>query len=249
MNSDRAKPPPGSAFPGLNPSVALGGGKALQIFADRDLMTHAIWLARHGNREDFVDPTWRERATLADDPPLSTDGVEQARRLGQRLQGEPIGAVYASPFLRAVQTADEVAGALGVRIRIEPGFGEHLNPEWFPGPPELHPISELVERHPRIDPGYRPTALPTYPETRDQAYRRAALVVASLANQSRKPLLFVGHGASVTGAVLVLAREHQETACPLTGVFRLRHTDQAWKVEMRANTSHLDAAVGADRYH
>lgn len=224
-----------------------GSGRPPNI--DRGFMTHVIWLARHGNREDFVDPTWRDRASLPDDPPLSADGVEQARRLAERLRSEPIGLVYASPFLRAVQTADQVARVLGVRIRLEPGFGEHLNPEWFPRPPHLRSISELARQFPRIDPEYRSSFSPTYPETSAAAHRRAALAVESIAHQSLDPLLFVGHGASVTGAVLVLAREDRETPCPLTGLFKLRHTDQTWNVEMRADTCHIDASVGADRYH
>jgi broad specificity phosphatase PhoE len=212
-------------------------------------MTRVIWLARHGNREDFVDPGWRERAPLPDDPPLSADGVEQARRLARRLRGEPVGAIYTSPFLRAVQTADAVAEALGLRIRVEPGFGEHLNPEWFPRHPELHPISELTRRYPRIDPEYRPSVVPTYPETTAEAHRRAAQTVASIAGQSATPVLFVGHGASVSGTAWLLAHEDRETPCPLTGVFKLLGTGKAWKVELRADTSHLVAAQGADRFH
>ena len=48
----------------------------------------AIWIARHGNRADIVDPTWRLRAARPHDPPLSPDDVEQARKLGRRLKGE-----------------------------------------------------------------------------------------------------------------------------------------------------------------
>jgi len=47
-----------------------------------------IFLARHGNRQDFVDPRWLDQAEEPYDPPLSADGVEQARGLGRRLAGE-----------------------------------------------------------------------------------------------------------------------------------------------------------------
>jgi len=46
------------------------------------------------------------RSAETSDPPLSDEGHEQARRAASWLAGERIGAVYASPMLRAVQTAD-----------------------------------------------------------------------------------------------------------------------------------------------
>ncbi len=212
-------------------------------------MASVIWLVRHGNRQDFVDPAWRESARFPDDPPLSADGFEQARRLARRLREERISAIYASPFLRTLQTANEVARELDLSVRVEPGFGEHLNPEWFPRPPELHPMSELAQWVSRLEPGPISTTLPNYPETTEAAHRRAARTVDSLVRRHVDPVLLVGHGASVSGAVLLLAREVRETPCPLTGVFKLVRVGEIWKVELRADTSHLDASAGPLRYH
>src|SRR4051812_31418489 len=88
--------------------------------------TRRIFLARHGNRQDMVDPGWAASAEEPLDPPLAADGVEQARRLGQRLAGEGIVAIVASPYLRAVQTAHHVNETLGVPMGIEPGFAEWI---------------------------------------------------------------------------------------------------------------------------
>ncbi|PSQ85633.1 MAG: histidine phosphatase family protein [Bacteroidetes bacterium QH_2_63_10] len=44
-----------------------------------------IWLARHANRQDFVDPDWAKTADRPHDPALSTDGMGQARKLGRRV--------------------------------------------------------------------------------------------------------------------------------------------------------------------
>ena len=46
----------------------------------------SVWIARHGNRIDFVDKTWRDSAALPDDPHLSPDGAIQARQLARRLK-------------------------------------------------------------------------------------------------------------------------------------------------------------------
>jgi hypothetical protein len=41
-------------------------------------MTQIVWIARHGNRLDFVNPEWFNTAERPYDPPLSEDGIEQA---------------------------------------------------------------------------------------------------------------------------------------------------------------------------
>lgn len=51
-------------------------------------MTQIVWIARHGNRLDFVNPEWFNTAERPYDPPLSEDGIVQAKQLGQRLVGE-----------------------------------------------------------------------------------------------------------------------------------------------------------------
>jgi phosphohistidine phosphatase len=54
--------------------------------------------------------------------PLTPAGVEQAHRLGARLAAEqtPPVVVLTSPLLRARQTAQAVAQALGAELRTEP---------------------------------------------------------------------------------------------------------------------------------
>ncbi|CCQ68032.1 expressed protein [Crocosphaera watsonii WH 0402] len=57
-----------------------------------------VWIARHGNRLDFVKPHWFNTAKRRYDPPLSEDGFVQAKQLGKRLQKENIGHIFASLF-------------------------------------------------------------------------------------------------------------------------------------------------------
>jgi len=58
------------------------------------------------------------------DPPLSTEGVRQAARLAAWLASERVDAVYASPLRRARETAEPLAAAHGLPVRIEPGVVE-----------------------------------------------------------------------------------------------------------------------------
>jgi len=61
--------------------------------------------------------------TLAD-PSLSEEGRRQAQQLAAWLAREPIEAVYASPLRRARETAERLAGALALEVRLEPALVE-----------------------------------------------------------------------------------------------------------------------------
>jgi probable phosphoglycerate mutase len=58
------------------------------------------------------------------DPPLSETGREQAARLARWLEGERIDALFASPMRRARETAQPLASARGLEIRLDPGLVE-----------------------------------------------------------------------------------------------------------------------------
>jgi len=58
------------------------------------------------------------------DEPLDEVGRAQARELADRLAGEPIGVVYASPLSRALDTARPFAARVGAEIRVRPGLME-----------------------------------------------------------------------------------------------------------------------------
>eukprot|EP01062_Namystynia_karyoxenos_P032448 TRINITY_DN23939_c0_g1_i1.p1 TRINITY_DN23939_c0_g1~~TRINITY_DN23939_c0_g1_i1.p1 ORF type:complete len:317 (+),score=58.84 TRINITY_DN23939_c0_g1_i1:91-951(+) len=107
----------------------------------------AALLCRHGERDDYAAPdkaAWisgpgKERPW---DPALTAKGKEQARQLGRRLRegcgpgGElgcaPPTRVFSSPFVRAVETAAEVAKELGIsEVLIEAGLAECMVEDWF----------------------------------------------------------------------------------------------------------------------
>ncbi len=60
----------------------------------------------------------------AADPELADRGWEQARRVVEALSGDQVDAIYASPALRAQQTAAPLASALGLDVSTEPGLAE-----------------------------------------------------------------------------------------------------------------------------
>jgi phosphohistidine phosphatase len=65
-----------------------------------------LWVLRHGEAEPYGSRPDSERA-------LTAHGREEALRSAAQLIGQPISAIYASPYLRAQQTAELVREALG----------------------------------------------------------------------------------------------------------------------------------------
>lgn len=208
-----------------------------------------VWLARHGNRQDFVDPDWPQTAERPHDPGLSPDGMEQARRLAERLRTEEIAHLFASPFLRTVQTAHYVAEALDLPLFLEPGVCEWLNPEWYRAQPDLLPADVLRADYPRVDPTHRPVLQPRFPETEPQALARAGETVRQLVERYPGPLLVVGHGASVSGIAITLADADADMECALCSLFRLEGRADEWTLALCGDVSHLDEALGADRFN
>jgi len=74
-------------------------------------------LQRHGSTTLNEDNKYRGRM----DPPLDEKGVKQAEKAAKDLKNEgmEVKRVVASPMLRAVQTADEIATVFGLEVEQE----------------------------------------------------------------------------------------------------------------------------------
>lgn len=214
----------------------------------------SIWITRHGNRLDFVDPDWAKTAAHPYDPPLSPDGIEQARQTARALRETGISRVVSSPFLRCVQTAFEIVDVLGVSIVLEWGLSEWLNPSWFPSAPELVGSKRSNRSDPRIDPAYQSRVRPAFPETKVQMYERVALTARLLSRAGSGNELWVGHGASVQGSVAgllgVSAAEADGvlSSVPCCCLTQLVETRDGWEVKRACDTSHLSEVTAAERF-
>jgi broad specificity phosphatase PhoE len=207
-------------------------------------MTQTVWIARHGNRLDFVDPKWFNTAKRRYDPPLSEDGLIQARELATRLKSENITHIFASPFLRTIQTANEVAQVLNLPIKPEAGLSEWLNPNWMDEAPETHSQAWLAPRYPLIDWSYQSLVKPQYPETEAQLYRRTAKTIQILVQKFTEDtlaedILIVGHGGSVLGTTRGLIKGNPTFKVSLCSLTKIVNLDDTWNLELTADTSHL----------
>jgi broad specificity phosphatase PhoE len=212
-------------------------------------MTQIVWIARHGNRLDFVNPEWFNTAERPYDPPLSEDGIVQAKQLGQRLVGEKIKQIFASPFLRTVQTANCVADLLDLPIKLESGLSEWLNPAWMKSEPEKLSLDELHKLFPRIDRSYTSRVIAHYPETIENVLGRTAETAKYLTTEFSEDILLVGHGASVVGTTQGLVGGMPEVNATLCCLVKLLRQEQEWVMELNGDTSHLSETEDVIRFN
>ena len=82
-------------------------------------MALTLLMARHGQTDLNIDERWQGRI----DAPLNATGFAQAEQLARALPGG-IQALVVSPMLRARQTAEPVARALGLAPTLDADFRE-----------------------------------------------------------------------------------------------------------------------------
>jgi broad specificity phosphatase PhoE len=89
-------------------------------------VTTRVFLIRHGATE----LTAEDRFAGAVDVHLSDAGREQARLLGLRLASEKVAAVYASPMIRTVVTAQQIAAPAGLEVETVDALREIAHGRW-----------------------------------------------------------------------------------------------------------------------
>lgn len=114
------------------------------------------------------------------DTSLSEQGRRQVACLARRMSSEPASVLYASPLLRALETAGPVAEAAGAALRLEPDLREiHC------GAVDGWPVEEVQRLYPELweanlrqeDEGFRWPGGESYRELRERslgAFRRIA---------------------------------------------------------------------------
>jgi broad specificity phosphatase PhoE len=120
--------------------------------SEKDTMKRrVVVVVRHGERLDYVmrdaGQNWVASAFRPWDPPLTTDGMEQAKSLGKALPQileqhklpPKVKSIYSSPFLRCRQTALGIAESItsdddddsNTKVKVELGLAESINENWF----------------------------------------------------------------------------------------------------------------------
>jgi broad specificity phosphatase PhoE len=205
-------------------------------------MADVVWGVRHGERQDSVDPHWESNADRVHDPGLTELGRWAAWRVGRRFAESAVtfDTIYASPFLRTAETADEICREIGATAVLEPGLGEHRNAEWFDAEPETVPQEQLADWFETIQPTQDPYGDPSFPETHAEAMERIGQTTRRIADDVEGTVLLVGHGATIGGIVDGLVGSPDEADAPLCGLTRIEHRETAWELDFSGDTTHLD---------
>ena len=83
-------------------------------------------LVRHGQTDWNVDERWQGHSDI----PLNPAGLEQARRLAEKLAGQHFKAIYSSDLQRATQTAEVIGTSLGLAYQTDPRLREINLGQW-----------------------------------------------------------------------------------------------------------------------
>jgi broad specificity phosphatase PhoE len=83
-----------------------------------------------------AQPEWVRGGLSLDDPPLTAVGRAQAAQVGRRFRGQRADALLVSTMVRASQTVEPIADALGLEPRVCPWLCEIHTPPWEGEPAE-----------------------------------------------------------------------------------------------------------------
>ena len=150
-----------------------------------------MFLLRHGQSEFNLHFTRTRRDPGIEDPRLTPDGHDQARRAGRAMASAGIQRILASPYTRTLQTAAEVAAVLGAPVHIAPLARERFAFTCDIGTPR----TQLAHAWPEHD--FSPIDDIWWPETHEPEHavvaRAEAFRTAMRADQAAAHTLLVSH--------------------------------------------------------
>ena len=158
-------------------------------------MTH-LCLIRHGQTDWNLEGRYQGQS----DVPLNEKGLAQAELLKENLNGHTFSAIYSSDLVRARQTAEPVAGMLGLHVQIEPRLREINQGQW-----EGVLVEDIKARYAEIwsqrtvDPAnVRPPGGETVREVATRVYAALDDIGRDHPNGN---VLIVSHGLSIATAI------------------------------------------------
>mmetsp|Transcript_39730 Transcript_39730/g.68111 ORF Transcript_39730/g.68111 Transcript_39730/m.68111 type:complete len:230 (+) Transcript_39730:96-785(+) len=210
-----------------------------------------LHIVRHGHRLDAEDSSWREKATIATDSPLSSFGMEQAKEVGKHL--EQVDLIYCSPYLRTLQTATLISENLKspVSIRREYGLREWVKRHKPNNMYHIHP-EDACEHFPLIDQEFISSfECPTIIEDPSNLHERCNRFVEHF-NQHVEELLdsdnppesvvLVSHAATIIGVIRSLLEDPSypiDVPTASLTTFEYDRNSKKWNLKTCTSVEHL----------
>jgi probable phosphoglycerate mutase len=201
-----------------------------------------LWLIRHG------ETSWNAEGRVQGqtDVPLSEVGHAQARAVAALFAGRQIDALYSSDLQRVTQTAQPVAQALGLAIRVEPMLRERHY-----GMFETMTYAEVKVRHPEEYARFRAHD-PEFDFRGGEGLRvffeRSVKCLTDIAaRHADEEVLIFTHGG-----VLDMAYRHakrlglaskRDFEIPNAALNQIEIAGDGWNVLVWAERAHLEAAI------
>ncbi len=180
------------------------------------------------------------------DPPLHDEGRVQAQRVADRLEGEPIAAIYVTTLRRTAETAAPLAARVGLTLEVERDLREVYLGDWEGEKYRRHirerdPLALRVWSEERWDviPGAEPAEA-------FSARVRAGIGRIAARHQDRVVAVFT-HGG-VIGAALAVASRSRPFAfvgADNASISELVVTPDRWIVRRFNDTAHLGVGIVA----
>lgn len=188
-----------------------------------------IGLIRHGST------FWNKegRAQGHTDNSLDEEGKQQAAAIAERLSKEHWDYIYTSDLLRAKQTAEIIAGRLGLEIAgLVPGVRE-MNGGLIEGTTEQDRIERWGTAWKSMDLGL---------ETAEAGKQRGSKAIEEIAaRHPGKNILIVSHGAILRSSLRGLVPGlNVDALLKNTSITRIRKADEAWNCELYNCVEHLN---------
>lgn len=183
-----------------------------------------LLLVRHGESTPYVGTPF-PLVEGHGDPPLAPEGLEQAERIGARLAGEAVDAVYVTTLRRTAQTAAPLLRRLEIEPNVEADLREVFLGEWEGGTfrqkvAEGDPIARRMAEEERYEviPGAERAAAFTarvragveriaasHPDRRVAVFTHGGVIGEILAQASgARPFAFIGADNGSLSHVVVL---------------------------------------------
>lgn len=200
--------------------------------------TTRLCFVRHG------ETAWNaeQRMQGHKDLPLSPAGLEQALGAGQHLSGQPVAAIYSSDLLRAQQTAQPIAEALMLPIRLVPELRERNY-----GRCEGLVRSEVVSQYAEDAHALRERVVDYVVPGGESLLQHQSRVLACVDRLAREhigqTIIVVTHGGVLDliyrRASGMALEKRRDFAIPNTGINWLSIDGDEWSIDSWGETTHL----------
>ncbi len=198
-----------------------------------------LWVVRHGIRIDFTTPGWVDTAENPYNPPLDPKGIRQAEETALRFDNEKIDYIFASPFIRTLQTASSIAEKKGMTFNMEAGLSEWLKSSEFRFMPDLYSIDKLAREFPLLNTDYKSLGAAGYPETREDLDARTVEALEKILDKYSGSILVVSHGSPIKSIFKFLNNTVHDDYPPMCSVSKFKYDSNGWKLEIDSDSSHL----------